>query len=103
MIDVVVVVGPGFKDPSLESIRKIFLLESVEDAMLMISKFLSSWLETGWTIMSDGWIYQRNKTLMNLILFCLVGTMFLKSVDALDKVKTAQLIFEMMEEIVQEV
>ena len=103
MIDAVAVAGPGFKAPSLESIRTNFLLESVENAMLALSKFCSSWVETECTIMSDGWTNQRNRTLINLLVSFLVGTMFLKSVDASDKVKTAQLICEMMEEVIQEV
>ena len=53
--------------------------------------------------MSDGWTDQRNRTLINLLVSCQVSIMFLKSVDASDKVKTAQLICEMMEEVIQEV
>eukprot|EP00253_Pinus_taeda_P017977 PITA_17977 len=100
MIDVVVVASPGFKAPSLESIRTNFLLESLEDAMLVLSEFCSSWVETGCAIMSDGWTDKRNRTLINLLVSCLVGTMFLKLVDASDKVKIAQLICEMMEEVI---
>eukprot|EP00253_Pinus_taeda_P005402 PITA_05402 len=103
MIDAVVVAGPGFKAPSLERIRTNLLLESVEDAMLVLSEFHSSWVETGCTIMSDGWTDQRNRNLINLLVSCPVGRMFLKSMDALEKVKTTQLICEMMEEVVQEV
>jgi hypothetical protein len=53
--------------------------------------------------MSDGWTDQRNKTSINFPISCLEVTMFLKSMDALNKVKSAQLICEMMEEIIQEV
>ena len=56
MIDAVVVVGPGFKAPSSESLRTILLLESVEDVMLVPAEFRSSWVEIGCTIMSDGQI-----------------------------------------------
>ena len=59
--------------------------------------------EIGCTIMSDGWTDQRNRTLISFLVSCPKGTMFLKSVDASDKVKSAQLICEMMEEVVQEV
>jgi len=103
MIDLVVVAGPGFKAPSLESIRTNLILESVEDAMLMLSEFHSSWVEIGCMIMSDGWTDQRNRNLINILVSCPVGTMFLKSVDASDKVKTTQIICQMMEEVVQEV
>jgi len=103
MIDAIAIAGPGFKSHSLERIRTNFLLKGVEDAMLVPSEFCSSWVETRCTIISDGWIDQRKRTLINLLVSCLVSIMFLKLVDASDKVKTAQLICEMMEEVFQEV
>eukprot|EP00253_Pinus_taeda_P003573 PITA_03573 len=71
--------------------------------MLVLFEFRSSWVETWCTITSNGWTDQRNRTLLNLLVSCLIGTMFLKLVDASDKDKTAQLICEMMEEVIQEV
>ena len=53
--------------------------------------------------MSDGWTDRRNRTWINFLVSCPKGTMFLKSVDASDKVESAQLICEMVEEVVQEV
>ena len=103
MVDAIAVAGPGFKAPTSESLRTDLLLESVDDVMLILAEFRSSWAETGCTIMSDGWTDQKNRTLINFLVSCPAGTMFLKSVDASDKVKTAQLICEMMEEVVQEV
>eukprot|EP00253_Pinus_taeda_P002252 PITA_02252 len=99
----VAIAGPWFKAPTSESLRADFLLESVEDVMLVLAELRSSWVETGYTIMSDGWSDQRNRTLTNFLVSCPTGTMFLKLVDASDKVKIAQLICEMMEEVVQEV
>ena len=54
--DAIAAAGPGFKAPTSESLRTDMLLESVEDVMLVLAKFRSSWVETGCTIMSDGWI-----------------------------------------------
>eukprot|EP00253_Pinus_taeda_P002338 PITA_02338 len=103
MIDAIAIAGPGFKAPTSESLRTYMLLESVEDVMLVLANFRSSWVETRCTIMSDGWTDQRNRNLINFLVSCPAGTMFLKSVDASDKVKTPQLIYEMMEEVIQEV
>eukprot|EP00253_Pinus_taeda_P031114 PITA_31114 len=103
MIDAIAIAGPGFKAPTSHSLRTDLLLESVEDVMLVLAEFRASWVETGCIITSDGWTNQRNRTLINFLVSCPAGTMFLKSVDASDKVKTAQLSCEMMEEVVQEV
>jgi hypothetical protein len=51
----------------------------------------------------DGYIYTRNKTLKTFIVSCPKGTMFLKSVDASNKIKCAQLLCDLMEEVVPEV
>jgi len=37
--------------------------------------------------MSNGWTDQRNRTIINFLIFCPQGTIFLKSVDAYDRVK----------------
>ena len=103
MIDAVAIAGPGFKAPTYDSLRTDLLLEIVDDVNLALADFRSSWVETGCTIMSDGWIDQQNRTLINFLVSCPKLTMFLKSVNASDKIKSAQLICEMMEEIVQEV
>jgi len=103
MIDAVTIAGPGFKAPTSESLKTDMLLESVDDINLALVDFKSSWADTGCTIMSDGWTDQRNRTLINFLVSCPKGTMFLKLVDASDKIKSAQLICEMMEEIVEEV
>ena len=96
MIDAVAIVGLGFKAPTSESLRTKLLLETVDDVNLSLVEFRSSWAETRCTIMSDGWTDQRNRTLINFLVSCPKGTMFLKSVDASNKVKSIQLICEMI-------
>ena len=86
MIDAVVVAIPGFKAPTSKSLRTDMLLESVDDLNLILVEFRTPWEETGCTIMSDGWTDRRNRTLINFLVSCPKGTMFLKSVDASNKV-----------------
>ncbi len=51
--------------------------------------------------MSNGWNYQRNHTIINFLIFFPRGTMFLKSVDAFDKVNDAHLLFQLLIEVVE--
>eukprot|EP00253_Pinus_taeda_P008626 PITA_08626 len=74
MIDAITVASPGFKAPTSESLRTDMLLESVEDVMLVLAEFRSSWQAQ---CFSNQWMLQTRMT--------------------------AQLICEMMEEVVQEV
>jgi hypothetical protein len=66
-------------------------------------EFKESWSKTRCTIMSDGWTDGRSHTILNFLIACPKGTMFLKSVDASDQVKDAQLLFHLLDEVVEEV
>jgi hypothetical protein len=59
--------------------------------------------KTRCTIMFDGWTDGRSRTILNFLIACPKGTMFLKSMDASHQVKDAQLLFHLLDEIVLEV
>jgi hypothetical protein len=50
--------------------------------------------------MSNGWTNVKNHTILNFLVSCPHGTMFMKSVDASNKVKDAKLLFKLLDEIV---
>ena len=53
--------------------------------------------------MSDGWSDTRNCTIINFLIVFPRGTMFMKSVDASDRVKYANLLFQLLDEVITEV
>ena len=53
--------------------------------------------------MSDGWSDGKNRNIINFLVSCPQGTMFLRSVDASDRVKDATLLFELLDEVVMQV
>jgi hypothetical protein len=53
--------------------------------------------------MSDGWTDGRSHTILNSLIFCPKGTVFLKYVNAYGQVKDAQLLFHLLDEVVEEV
>ena len=55
IVDAIAIASSRFKAPTSESLRTDLLLESVDDVMLILAEFRSSWAETECTIMSDGW------------------------------------------------
>ncbi|PNY17483.1 HAT family dimerization domain containing protein [Trifolium pratense] len=61
------------------------------------------WKKTGCTIMSDGWTDKRRRTILNFSVNSPKGTVFLKSIDASYITKTADKIFEMIDEVVEQV
>jgi hypothetical protein len=61
------------------------------------------WKQYGCTILSDGWMNGRNRTIINFLVSCKDQVVFLKSWDASDKIKTAETLARMLENIVMEV
>ncbi|KAH9308769.1 hypothetical protein KI387_036680, partial [Taxus chinensis] len=103
MFDSIVAAGKGFKGPSMHDLRGSLLKKEVASIDEYLKGCKASWAKTGCTIMSDGWSDGKNRTIINFLASCPQGTMFLKSVDASDRVKDANLLFELLDEIVLEV
>ncbi|XP_049933073.1 uncharacterized protein LOC126409960 [Nymphaea colorata] len=66
--DAIASVGRGYKMPSFHKLR-------------------------GCSVMADGWTDIKNRTLVNFLVYCPLGTMFLKSVDLSDTLKTVDVLF----------
>lgn len=103
MFEAIHAAGKGFKGPTMHELRGVRLQKEIDSINEYLQEFKNSWARTGCTIMSDRWTDQRNRTIINFLVFCPQGTMFLKSVDASDKVKDGHLLFQLLDEVVEEV
>lgn len=103
MWDSVIAAGKGFTGPSMHELRGSLLHKEVMSIHEYLQGFKESWATTGCTIMSDGWTDIMNRTIVNFLVSCPQGTMFLKSVDASDRVKDVNLLFQLLDEVVMEV
>eukprot|EP00253_Pinus_taeda_P012588 PITA_12588 len=103
MVDAIASVGPGYKAPSYNALRGEDLDEELECVKEQLESIKSSWKFTGCTIMSDGWTNQRGRTIINFVVACPKGGMFLKSIDASTNVKDAHFIFTLFADVVEEV
>ena len=100
MWDSVIVVGKGFKGPTVHNLRGALLQNDISSIDEYLAKHRESWLKTGCSIMSDGWTNGKNRTILNFLVSCPQRTMFSRSVDASNKVKDATLLFEILDEII---
>ncbi|CAK8536885.1 unnamed protein product [Lathyrus sativus] len=98
MLEMVSRHGLGFKPPSYHEIRTKYLKHKMEET----KKFIEEHKLTGCTIMSDGWTDKRRRTILNFLVNSPKGTVFLKSIDASHIAKTADAIFKMIDDIVEE-
>ncbi|XP_052304289.1 uncharacterized protein LOC18107321 [Populus trichocarpa] len=99
-IDAVTAMGPGYKRPNLHAIRGYYLAKAVDEVKIYVETYREIWKKTGCTLMADGWTDQKRRTLINFLVYCPKGTIFLKTVDVSDVSKTARLLYQLFREVV---
>ncbi|KAL4293280.1 hypothetical protein AHAS_Ahas18G0112300 [Arachis hypogaea] len=92
--------GAGYKGPNYQRVRGYLLSKLVEDVKKMIEGYRVIWKQIGCTIMADGWTDRCRRTLINFLVYCPKGTIFLKSVDASHISKTAEALFKLLRDVV---
>jgi hypothetical protein len=103
MCDAIVVVGPGYKSPTFEELWGPILQEEKTDINSRLAKFKKSLEISGCTVMSDSWTDRKGRSLLNFLVHCPRGIMFIKSIDASAHVKDAALLCEVMDVFIQEI
>ncbi|XP_050238483.1 uncharacterized protein LOC126687974 [Mercurialis annua] len=93
--------GHGYTGPSYHSLRVNLLHDAKQHVSLIIDSFRRTWIETGCTIMGDGWKDVRQRPLINFLVYCPKGITFLKSVDASDIYTNAETLCNLFAEIVE--
>ncbi|KAG6648808.1 uncharacterized protein LOC122316382 [Carya illinoinensis] len=102
-IDAIAAIGPGFKGPSLHELRGNLLKNSVTEVQNYLLDIKTSWRDSGCSLMADGWTNQRQQPIINFLVYCPKGTIFLKSIDTSGLRKDAETLFKIFDEVVQEV
>ncbi|CAA0840621.1 hAT dimerisation domain-containing protein, partial [Striga hermonthica] len=103
--------GKGYKPPSMHELRTRLLKLEVSDINIIYEEHKKIWKTYGCTIdgmaistiMSDGWTDGKNRALINFLVNSPAGTFFLKSVDVSDFIKNGELIFNYLDDIVNEI
>ncbi|KAG5066687.1 hypothetical protein JHK86_010418 [Glycine max] len=95
--------GPHLSIPSYHDIRVPLLKKEVEYTKNLMEGHREQWVKYGCTITSDAWTDRKQRCIINFLINSQAGTMFLKSVDCSDFVKTGEKLFELLDAIVEEV
>eukprot|EP00253_Pinus_taeda_P001667 PITA_01667 len=103
VVDAIASVGPGYKIPSYHDFRGRILQNEKRDCTQRLKDFRASWAQTECTVMSDGWTDQKGRTLINFLVSCPKGTMFIKSVDASAQIKDARTLCDLLDVFILEV
>lgn len=83
---------PGFTSPGYEKVRTTLLQKEKKSIEAQLKPIRDSWVETGVSIVSDGWKDCKNRPLINVIAVSPKGAMFLRAVDCEGEVKDAEFI-----------
>jgi hypothetical protein len=103
MFKFVAIVVPGYRSPSYHDLRGCLLQGEKAHCTQRLAQLRETWKITECTVMSDGWSDGKGKSILNFLVNCPKGTMFIKSVDASAHAKYAQLLCELLDGFIQEI
>ncbi|XP_026384323.1 uncharacterized protein LOC113279892 [Papaver somniferum] len=95
--------GKAMPAPSYHQIRSNLFKEQLEETKNFVDTFRVHWKRYGCSIMSDGWTGGKKRHLINFLVNCPKGSVFLKSVDASNRTNDADFIRELLKEVIYDV
>ena len=100
ILDAIVAIGSGYKGPTYYQLRVNLLKHAKKEVQLLVDSYREAWAKVGCTIMGDGWTDNRQRTLINFMVYCPQGISFVKSINASDIVKDVNNLFLLFDEII---
>lgn len=96
-------VGQGFRGPSADVLRTKWLQKLKSEVLQRTQEIKKDWVTTGCTILADSWTDNKLKALINFSVSSPLGTFFLKTVDASPHMKSHRGLYDLFDEVIQEV
>ena len=93
----------GIEPPSPYEIKNKYLDIEYKDMEDYVNIQREKWKTYGCTIMSDGWTGPTKLSIINFMVYSKGSTIFLKSVDASDKIKDNKYIYGLLKDVIKEV
>ncbi|RVW13610.1 hypothetical protein CK203_088822 [Vitis vinifera] len=103
MIEAIGQYGVGMKGPTFHEERVTNLKKELALTKDLMKDHMVEWGKNGCSIMSDGWTDRKERTLVNFLVNCSKGTMFMQSIDASSMIKTREKMFELLDKWVEQV
>ena len=70
MLDVMSAISLGYKGPNYHKLRVNILKNAKKEVQLLVDSYHPIWAKVRCTIMGDGWIDYRQRTLINFLVYC---------------------------------
>ncbi|RVW65946.1 hypothetical protein CK203_007238 [Vitis vinifera] len=103
MIEAIGQYGVGMKGPTFHEVRVTNLKKELALTKDLMKDHMVEWGKNGCSIMSDGWTDRKERTLVNFLVNCSKGTMFMQSIDASSMIKTGEKMFELLDKWIEQV
>ena len=93
----------GIEPPSPYEIKNKYLDMEYKDMEDYVNIQREKWKTYGCTIMSDGWTGPTKLSIINFMVYSKGSTIFLKSVNASDKIKDNKYIYGLLKDVIKDV
>ncbi|KAA8544634.1 hypothetical protein F0562_022646 [Nyssa sinensis] len=103
MIDEIALAGVGLKRPTPYEIGGPLLDDEIEELREYIEQFKKKFETYGVTIMCDGWSSITRQSIINFLVYCDGNIVFHRSVNTSSYDKDANYIFQLMDQVVEEI
>ncbi|KMT18372.1 hypothetical protein BVRB_2g025260 isoform A [Beta vulgaris subsp. vulgaris] len=105
MLDAIALDGTGVVGPSHHDLQGWILKSAVNDVKADMDYCARAWGRTGCSVLVEESNIGKEKemTVINFLVYCPEGTMFLKSIDVTNIIDSAESMFELIKEVVEEV
>ncbi|KAH6775608.1 hAT transposon superfamily protein, partial [Perilla frutescens var. hirtella] len=95
--------GPGYIPPTRYDYIVPLLNKEIDRTKDLLKTHESEWRLNGCSIMTDGWSDRKRRSIMNLCVNSKLGTVFLSSKEFSDIAHTSEVIFEYVDQCIDEV
>ncbi|XP_058187579.1 uncharacterized protein LOC131304373 [Rhododendron vialii] len=103
MIEAIGQYGPGLTPPTYYQVCVPLLKKEVENVNKQMEDHKKEREENGCTLMCDGWTDRKNRSLINFLVNCPKGSMFIESVDASSRSTTGDSMYRLLDEYVERI
>ena len=93
----------GIEPPSPHEIKNKYLDMEYKDMEDYVNIQREKWKTYECTIMCDGWTWPTKLNIINFMIYSKGSTIFLKSIDASDKIKDNKYIYCLLKDVIKEV
>ena len=101
MLNAIFVIDPRYKGLTYHKLWVNLLKNAKKEIQLLVNSYHQIWVKVGCTIVGNGWTNNKQRTIINFLIYCPQGILFAKPVDASNIVKNATNLFRLFGRVIE--